>query len=70
MTQENVSQVTDWKGQSRERWVVPQARLDAMMAAFGQPQSKPPRPYIQGLLDPAQIKPKHGAPVPSCLLQM
>lgn len=36
MTGENVSQVADWKGQSGERWVDYQARLDAMMAVFGQ----------------------------------
>ncbi|MEK1933258.1 MAG: class I SAM-dependent methyltransferase [Pararhizobium sp.] len=36
MTEENVSQVADWKGQSGERWVAYQARLDAMMAVFGQ----------------------------------
>lgn len=35
MTGENVSQVADWKGQSGERWVAYQARLDAMMAVFG-----------------------------------
>ncbi|NTH80782.1 class I SAM-dependent methyltransferase [Agrobacterium rhizogenes] len=36
MTEENVSQVADWRGQSGERWVAYQARLDAMMAVFGQ----------------------------------
>ncbi|MGR9495947.1 class I SAM-dependent methyltransferase [Rhizobium leguminosarum] len=36
MTEENVYQVADWKGQSGERWVTYQARLDAMMAVFGQ----------------------------------
>ncbi|CVI24311.1 hypothetical protein AGR4A_pAt10061 [Agrobacterium tumefaciens str. B6] len=36
MTEENVSQVADWKGQSGERWVAYQARLDTMMAVFGQ----------------------------------
>lgn len=36
MTRENVSQVAGWKGQSGERWVAYQERLDAMMAAFGQ----------------------------------
>jgi len=36
MTGENVSQVADWKGQSGERWLAYQARLDAMMAVFGQ----------------------------------
>ncbi len=29
-------QVADWNGQSGERWVAYQARLDAMLAAFGQ----------------------------------
>lgn len=32
----NVSQVANWKGQSGERWLAYQARLDAMMAVFGQ----------------------------------
>ena len=36
MTEKNVYQVADWKGQSGERWVTYQARLDAMMALFGQ----------------------------------
>ena len=36
MTEKNVYQVADWKGQSGERWVTYQARLDAMMAVFGQ----------------------------------
>ncbi|APG89274.1 SAM-dependent methyltransferase (plasmid) [Sinorhizobium americanum CCGM7] len=36
MEEENVYQVADWNGQSGERWVAYQARLDAMMAAFGQ----------------------------------
>ncbi len=35
MTEENVYQVADWKGQGGERWVAHQARLDAMMAVFG-----------------------------------
>ena len=29
-------QVADWNGQSGERWVANQARLDAMAAVFGQ----------------------------------
>lgn len=36
MTEENVSQLAEWRGQSGERWVTYQARLDAMMAVFGQ----------------------------------
>jgi|GEM_PF-2472415 len=36
MTEKNVYQVADWKGQSGERWGAYQARLDAMMAVFGQ----------------------------------
>ncbi len=36
MTGEIVSQIADWKGQSGERWVAYQARLDAIMAVFGQ----------------------------------
>jgi SAM-dependent methyltransferase len=35
MTGENVVQVADWNGQSGERWVAYQTRLDAMMAVFG-----------------------------------
>ncbi|KAB2670004.1 SAM-dependent methyltransferase [Ochrobactrum sp. RC6B] len=36
MTGKIASQIADWKGQGGERWVAYQARLDAMMAAFGQ----------------------------------
>ncbi|MBB5577866.1 MULTISPECIES: class I SAM-dependent methyltransferase [Rhizobium] len=36
MAENNVYQVSDWNGQSGERWVAHQARLDAMMAVFGQ----------------------------------
>ncbi|WLR95769.1 class I SAM-dependent methyltransferase [Shinella zoogloeoides] len=36
MTDENAVQVPDWNGQSGERWVAYQTRLDAMMAVFGQ----------------------------------
>jgi len=36
MTEKDVYQVADWKGQSGERWVAHQARLDAMLAVFGQ----------------------------------
>src|SRR3954464_10759684 len=36
MAEKNVYQVADWNGQSGERWVACQARLDAMMAVFGQ----------------------------------
>ncbi len=36
MTEKDVYQVADWKGQSGQRWVAYQARLDAMPAAFGQ----------------------------------
>lgn len=36
MTEQNAYQVADWNGQSGERWVANQARLDAMVAAFGQ----------------------------------
>ncbi len=35
MTQKNSYQVKDWNGQSGERWVANQIRLDAMLAAFG-----------------------------------
>src|SRR2546430_4061021 len=36
MAEKNVYQVADWNGQSGERWVAYRARLDAMMAVFGQ----------------------------------
>ncbi|WP_260956419.1 class I SAM-dependent methyltransferase [Pseudomonas citri] len=36
MTEQNAYQVADWNGQSGEYWVANQARLDAMMAVFGQ----------------------------------
>ena len=36
MAKENVYQVADWNGQSGERWIANQARLDAMLSVFGQ----------------------------------
>lgn len=36
MTEQNAYQVADWNDQSGERWVANQARLDAMVAVFGQ----------------------------------
>src|SRR3954454_17539508 len=36
MAEQNAYQVADCNGQSGERWVANQARLDAMLAAFGQ----------------------------------
>jgi SAM-dependent methyltransferase len=36
MAQHNTDQVANWNGQSGERWVANQARLDAMAAVFGQ----------------------------------
>ncbi|AGS24176.1 class I SAM-dependent methyltransferase [Rhizobium etli] len=36
MAEKNIYQVADWNGQSGERWVAYQARLDAMLAVFGQ----------------------------------
>jgi SAM-dependent methyltransferase len=44
MTKKTVDQVSDWKGQSGERWVAYQARLDAMMAVFGQAAIEAARP--------------------------
>lgn len=35
MAEQNADQVGDWNGQSRERWVANQARLNAMVAVFG-----------------------------------
>jgi hypothetical protein len=34
MAEKNVYQVADWNGQSGERWVAYQARLDAMMGLW------------------------------------
>ncbi|KGF78331.1 SAM-dependent methyltransferase [Massilia sp. JS1662] len=36
MAEQNAYQVADWNGQSGERWVANQARLDAMLAVFGE----------------------------------
>ena len=36
MAKQNAHQIADWNGPSGERWVVNQARLDAMLAVFGQ----------------------------------
>lgn len=36
MAEESADQVDDWNGQSGERWVANQARLDALVAVFGQ----------------------------------
>ena len=36
MTEDIASQTADWKGQSGQRWVAYQARLETMMAVFGQ----------------------------------
>jgi len=36
MAQQNADQIAAWNGQSGERWVTNQARLDAMVAVFGQ----------------------------------
>ncbi|EDT39369.1 class I SAM-dependent methyltransferase [Burkholderia ambifaria] len=36
MAEQNAYQIADWNGQSGERWVANQARLDAMLAVFGQ----------------------------------
>ncbi|RAS03582.1 class I SAM-dependent methyltransferase [Cupriavidus alkaliphilus] len=36
MAEQRADQVGDWNGQSGERWVANQARLDAMVAVFGQ----------------------------------
>ena len=35
MAEQNANQIADWNGQSGERWVANQARLDAMLAVFG-----------------------------------
>ncbi len=36
MAKQSADQVSDWNGQSGERWVANQARLDALVAVFGQ----------------------------------
>ena len=36
MAKQNAYQVGDWNGQSGERWVANQARLDSLVAVFGQ----------------------------------
>ncbi|MEL4886930.1 class I SAM-dependent methyltransferase [Pectobacterium betavasculorum] len=36
MKEQSAYQATDWNGQSGESWVTNQARLDAMLAVFGQ----------------------------------
>jgi len=36
MAEQNAYQVADWNGHSGEHWVANQARLDAMLAVFGQ----------------------------------
>ncbi|PMS12221.1 class I SAM-dependent methyltransferase, partial [Trinickia caryophylli] len=36
MAEKNADQIGDWNGQSGERWVVNQARLDTMAAVFGE----------------------------------
>lgn len=36
MAQHNADRVADWNGQSGERWIAHQARLDAIAAVFGQ----------------------------------
>jgi len=44
MTEQNTYPVTDWKGQSGEHWVANQARLDAMVAVFGEAAIKAAMP--------------------------
>ena len=36
MPEQNANQIADWNGQSGERWVANQDRLDAMLEVFGQ----------------------------------
>ncbi|MBB2697443.1 class I SAM-dependent methyltransferase [Rhizobium phaseoli] len=52
MAEKNVYQVADWNGQSGERWVAYQARLDAMLAVFGQAAVEAAAPAIgESVLD-------------------
>src|SRR4029450_10736887 len=44
MAEQNAYQVADWNDQSGERWVANQARLDAMLAVFGQAATEAPAP--------------------------
>lgn len=46
MAEKDVYEVSDWNGQSGERWVAYQARLDAMMAVFGQAAIEAAAPAI------------------------
>src|SRR4051794_41916688 len=46
MAEQNAYQVADWNGQSGERWVANQARLDAMLAGFGQAAIETPAPAM------------------------
>ena len=41
-------QVADWNDQSAERWVAHQARLDAMLAVFGQAAIEAAAPAATG----------------------
>src|SRR5436305_12521327 len=50
MAQHNADQVADWNGQSGERWVVHQARLDARLAVFGQAAIEAAAPATGGRL--------------------
>ncbi|ARO27521.1 class I SAM-dependent methyltransferase [Rhizobium sp. S9] len=52
MAEENAYQVADWNGHSGERWVAYQARLDAMLAVFGQAAIEAAAPAIgESVLD-------------------
>jgi SAM-dependent methyltransferase len=52
MTEHNANQIADWNGRSGEYWVANQARLDAMLAVFGQAAIEAAAPATgEGVLD-------------------
>lgn len=46
MAEQNAYQVADWNGQSGKHWVANQARLDAMLAVFGEAAIEAAAPVI------------------------
>jgi len=46
MAQHNADRVADWNGQSGERWIAHQARLDARLAVFGQAAIEAAAPMV------------------------
>ncbi|XAH26369.1 class I SAM-dependent methyltransferase [Xylophilus sp. GW821-FHT01B05] len=46
MAPQNARQIADWNGPSGERWIVNQARLDAMLAVFGKAAIEAAAPVV------------------------